>query len=174
MRLNVLYELRQGIGATSQYDLSEERLAVDSLELRELSGTLSLLRTDRGLLATVRAEAKEATACSRCLKEIDCPVSIEFKEEYLPHIDPRTQARVKVYEGEEPFRIDEDHMLDLTEALRQYILTSEPTKPLCKPDCAGLCPQCGADLNETTCDCATPTDERWAALAALNKEDEGS
>lgn len=172
MRLTVLYELRQGIGGTSQYDLSEDRLVVDSLVLTDLRGTLWLLRTDRGLLATVKAEAKEATTCSRCLRDIECPVTIEFKEEYLPYIDPRTQARVKVYEGEEPFRIDEEYVLDLTEALRQYILTSEPSKPLCKADCAGLCPECGADLNESTCECAAPTDERWAALTAL-KEDEG-
>ena len=173
MRLNVLYELRQGIGATSQYDLEEEHLRVDSLELESFRGTLGLLRTDRGLLAHVRAEATEPTECSRCAKPMDCPVSIEFKEEYLPFTDPRTSTRVKVYEGEEPFRIDEDWVLDLTEGLRQYILTSEPQKPLCQPDCAGLCPNCGTDLNETKCECAAQPDDRWAALAALKNESEG-
>lgn len=173
MRLNVLYELRQAIGATSQYDLEEPKLTVDSLELTSFRGTLGLLRTDRGLLASVRAEANEAATCSRCAKEIECPISIEFKEEYLPFTDPRTSTRVKVYEGEECFRIDEEYVLDLTEGLRQYILTSEPTKPLCKEDCAGLCPECGADLNETTCGCAGQTDNRWSALAALKNESEG-
>lgn len=173
MQLNVLYELRQGIGATSQYDLEEPHLVVDSLELSGFRGTLELLRTDRGLLATVKAEASEATACSRCAKAIESPVSIEFEEEYLPYTDPRTGARVRLYEGEECFRIDEDWVLDLTEGLRQYILTSEPQKPLCKPDCAGLCPACGADWNEGPCGCAAQTDDRWAALAALKNESEG-
>lgn len=173
MRLNVLYELRQSIGATSQYDLEEERLLVDSLELTSFLGTLGLLRTDRGLLATVTASANEATVCSRCATEIEWPLSIEFKEEYLPFTDPRTGTRVKVYEGEECFRIDDDWVLDLTEGLRQYILTAEPLQPLCKADCLGLCPECGTDLNETSCDCGAHTDDRWAALAALNKESEG-
>jgi uncharacterized protein len=173
MRLNVLYELRQAIGATSQYDLEEPRLVVDSLELTTFRGTLGLLRTDRGLLATVRASAKEATVCSRCAKPIECPISIEFKEEYLPFTDPRTSTRVRTYEGEECFRIDDDYVLDLTEGLRQYILTAEPLKPLCKPDCAGLCPVCGTDLNEAKCGCAAQTDERWAALAAFKNESEG-
>lgn len=173
MRLNVLYELRQSIGATSQYDLEEDRLLVDSLELRRFRGTLRLLRTDRGLLATVKAEANEPTACSRCAKAIECPISIEFDEEYLPFTDPRTSTRVKVYEGEECFRIDDDWVLDLTEGLRQYILTAEPLQPLCKADCLGLCPECGTDLNETSCECAAQTDNRWAALAALKDESEG-
>lgn len=173
MRLNVLYELRQGIGATSQYDLEEPQLAVDSLELTSFRGTLVLLRTDRGLLATVRASANEATVCSRCATPIECPVIIEFKEEYLPFVDPRTGTRVRMYEGEECFRIDDDHVLDLTEGLRQYILTAEPLKPLCKPDCAGLCPVCGADRNENACGCAAQTDHRWAALAALKNQSEG-
>lgn len=173
MRLNVLYELRQGIGSTSQYDLDEDRLRIDSLELSDLHGTLRLLRTDRGLLATVSAEAKEATTCSRCAKPMEAGVPLEFEEEYIPFTDPRTGNRVRVHEGEEVFRIDDDYVLDLTEAMRQYILTSEPVKPLCKPDCAGLCPQCGTDWNEATCDCPRVVDDRWAALAALKRETEG-
>jgi uncharacterized protein len=173
MRISVLYELRQGIGATSEYEIDEPQMTIDSMELTSVRGTLGLLRTDRGLLATVHVDASESTLCSRCVKPVECPLSVNFKEEYLPFIDPRTQARVKVYEGEEPFRIGDDYMLDLTEALRQYILTCEPSKPLCKPDCAGLCPECGGDLNETVCGCAAEADARWAALAALKQESEG-
>lgn len=174
MRLNVLYELRQAIGATSRYDLEEPRMMVDAMEFTSLHGTLGLLRTDRGLLATVEIEATELTICSRCAKAIDVPVDVSFKEEYLPYIDPRTSTRVKVYEGEDNFRIGDDHVLDLTEAMRQYILTSEPQKPLCKPDCAGLCPECGTDWNETACRCSGTIDGRWAALAVLKQENEGS
>jgi uncharacterized protein len=42
-----------------------------------------------------------------------------------------------------------------------------PMKPLCRPDCAGLCPTCGADLNQTRCACAKSVDPRWAGLAVL-------
>lgn len=173
MRLNVLYELRQGIGSTFGYDLEERRMMVDASELTDIHGTLGLLRTDRGLLATVNVRATELTICSRCAKAIDVPVYVEFEEEYLPYTDPRTGGRVKVYPGEDIFRIGDDYVLDLTEAMRQYILTSEPQKPLCSADCAGLCQQCGADWNEGRCECDPPVDDRWAALATLKRENEG-
>jgi len=52
---------------------------------------------------------------------------------------------------------------------------SMPGKPLCRPDCAGLCPNCGANLNEGPCACQAPDEERWRALAALKtKDEEGS
>jgi uncharacterized protein len=71
---------------------------------------------------------------------------------------------------DEAFRIDNRFDLDLREALRQYILISEPIKPLCKLECAGLCPVCGADLNEGPHRCEEPTDERWNVLAGLKRE----
>jgi len=63
----------------------------------------------------------------------------------------------------------------LEEALRQYILMCEPAKPLCTPQCAGLCPGCGADLNVDACRCAAAADERWSVLAGFkNDRQEGS
>jgi uncharacterized protein len=48
------------------------------------------------------------------------------------------------------------------------VLLDAPTTPLCRPDCAGLCPQCGADRNEQACACQPPpADPRWSALDAL-------
>jgi uncharacterized protein len=63
------------------------------------------------------------------------------------------------------FRGDE---IDLGEFFREVISLALPVKPLCKEDCAGLCPQCGAELNETRCGCrATPAESPFAVLAAL-------
>lgn len=65
----------------------------------------------------------------------------------------------------EGFAIDEYHLLDLTEALRQYTIVAVPMKPLCKADCAGICPTCGTNLNESTCDCdKSLKDGRWGPL----------
>jgi uncharacterized metal-binding protein YceD (DUF177 family) len=74
------------------------------------------------------------------------------------------------------FLIDEHHHLDLTEAVRQALVVEQPMAPLCRPDCAGLCPECGADLNAGPHSCAAePEDSRWAALRALatDAEDRG-
>jgi uncharacterized protein len=66
------------------------------------------------------------------------------------------------------FTIDAHHILDLSEAVRQYTVINIPMKPLCKPNCAGLCPQCGANRNEAPCQCPQEQgDPRWAVLQQL-------
>lgn len=174
MQINVLRELRQPIGAVSVIDFSEETVKFDGLELHDLSGSASLLRTDRGLLITLDADARAKERCSRCLTEIETPIEIAFEEEYVPIVDANTGARIRTGLAPDTFRIGPDFVLDLREGLRQYILMSEPVKPLCKPDCVGLCPNCGADLNQGPCRCAPEADSRWRALAVLEKKTEGS
>lgn len=174
MRLNVISELRQATGGTTRYDVDEPRLHLDRDEFASVRGSLTLLRTDRGLLASVAGQAEVSVTCARCLADAKNEVGISFEEEYIPFTDPRSEAGVEVEASEDCLRIDEEYRLDLSEGLRQYILTSGPSKPLCKTDCAGLCPECGADLNVESCDCAKPADSRWAALSSFGSGNEGS
>jgi uncharacterized protein len=75
---------------------------------------------------------------------------------------------------EDAFLIDQNHLLDLTEAVRQYREASVIMQPLCRPDCRGLCPRCGRDLNAGDCGCSLgPADARWAALSSLLPDTEG-
>lgn len=171
MIFNVLRELRQGIGAVSEYEIDEPHVVAEDVRIDDLKGAVRFLRTDRGLLARVQAVGTEDAECSRCLTPVKAPVKVNFEEEYIPVYDPNTGAPVKLEDEDETvFRVDARYELDLREALRQYILISEPVKPLCKPDCAGLCPICGADLNAGPHECEQPTDERWSALAGLKNE----
>jgi uncharacterized protein len=175
LTFNVLTELRQPIGSVNEYELAESRLGLDDESIEELRGTLRLLRSDRGLLVTVKATGTMPGECSRCARPVKEEIEIDFEEEYVPILDPNTSSMVYLAADDESFRINKRYDLDLREGLRQYILISEPAKPLCRPDCRGLCPRCGADLNEGPHDCQEPTDERWSALAALNYElDEGN
>ena len=58
--------------------------------------------------------------------------------------------------------------LDLCEAVQEQVIMALPVRPLCREDCRGLCPVCGADLNEESCTCAEKTvDPRWKALSEL-------
>ena len=67
----------------------------------------------------------------------------------------------------ETYQLDED-ALDLLPLVRDVLLLELPTAPLCREDCAGICPQCGADWNTTACECRTnEPDPRWAALRSL-------
>jgi uncharacterized protein len=96
-------------------------------------------------------------------------VPLEFEEEFRVSVDPHTGAATEREIDPDAFVIDEQDQLDLTEAVRQYRETALAMAPLCRPDCKGLCPNCGADLNIGPCDCgAGSIDSRWAKLAALN------
>jgi uncharacterized protein len=60
------------------------------------------------------------------------------------------------------------HEIDLSFGVRESLLLALPMKVLCSEDCKGLCPHCGANLNEESCDCVAETiDPRWAELRKL-------
>jgi uncharacterized protein len=174
--INVLRELRQTIGAVNEYDIEESELRVEDDTVRDLKGVVRLLRTDRGLLTSVDADGMIDAQCARCLKDVQAPFHVDFEEEYVPVIDANTGAPFEIDDPEgEVFRINKRFDLDLREGLRQYILMSEPAKPLCQAECAGLCSVCGADLNAGPHECEPQPDERWSALTGLAKEmQEGS
>ena len=176
MRIRVSQELRQPVGTEFSLELRERSLLLDDdAAVTNVEGDASLLRTDRGLLVTLRAAARLKGACSRCLAPLELPIEIDFQEEFIPVVDPLSGTHIAADEAEDSFVIDADLMLDLGEALRQYALISMPGKPLCRPDCAGLCPNCGANLNEGPCACQAETKDRWQALGALKtKDEEGS
>ncbi len=172
MRFRVSQELRQPFGTEFDLELRQRRLFLDDdAALKDLEGRAVLLRTDRGLLVSVRARAQVLGSCSRCLSPAESAIEIDFQEEFIPVVDPVSGKHITAEESEASFVIDENLMLDLGEPLRQYALMSSPSKPLCRPDCAGLCPTCGANLNEGPCPCPPQSDDRWQALAALNTKD---
>ena len=65
-------------------------------------------------------------------------------------------------------------LLDLAPVVRDACILDLPLAPLCRADCAGLCPECGVNRNLEQCSCDAPIDPRWAALRALSDEVEGS
>ena len=70
-------------------------------------------------------------------------------------------------------QIMRDKDVGLVPVVREYVLLDLPDAPLCKDDCAGICPNCGIDRNTGTCDCETSaTDPRWSALEGLQLDDE--
>jgi len=139
MRFRVSQELRQPVGTEFTLELRERSLLLDDDAVTDVQGDASLLRTDRGLLVTLRAAARLKGACSRCLAPLELPIEIDFQEEFIPLVDPVSGTHIASDEAEDSFVIDADLMLDLGEALRQYALMSMPGKPLCRrtaPACA--------------------------------------
>jgi uncharacterized protein len=170
IQINVSQFLKSPVGTERSYRISED-VAVAESNL-PVQGEVSLTRSDRGILVKGVLSTETELTCSRCLKQFTCPLTLNIEEEYFPSVDPFTGAALPLPDEPGAFTIGPDNVLDLSEAIRQYALLSIPMKPLCREDCAGLCPTCGADLNEAPCGCpAKSIDLRWAKLIRLKQQD---
>jgi uncharacterized protein len=175
LQYNVATLLQEPIGATRVYEV-DERVLVDSEEPRHerLAGSVRFLRTKEGVYVTATLRGVQHDACSRCLQDVPVPVEIELREEYFARVDLRTGDSLPLPVDRDAFRIDAQHTLDLEDAVRQYWTAAQSMQPLCRPDCKGLCPSCGHDLNRGACGCQPEEDERWSALRELAVRREGS
>jgi uncharacterized protein len=167
MQINVSQLLQEPIGATREFQIDEPAVLDNGREHR-VRGDCRLLHTKRSILVKCRLNADADLTCSRCLSTFRRPLTLKFEEEYLPTVDVVTGAPLDTTGESGSFIINQHHILDLQEAVRQYALLSTPMKPLCDENCAGLCPTCGQNLNEGPCDCPQPEiDPRWAKLKQL-------
>jgi uncharacterized protein len=167
---NVAQLLKAPIGSTRQYDVVlpvDEEVA--GLKLVEpITGRVHMLRTNRGVLVEGRLDAAVQVECGRCLADVVIPLTMHIEEEFQPTVDVVRGTYLLVEEDDTSLLINEQHILDMSEVLRQALLLEVPMQVLCRPDCAGICPTCGQDLNTGACDCAqADLDPRWEALNAL-------
>jgi uncharacterized protein len=169
LEINVSQLMKSTIGSQREYDFDD---LVDILDLgvgTRVKGQVRLTRTNRGILVQGKLSTKIPLECSRCLEVFDLPLSFELEEEYFPVIDVNSGTALEIPDDGGNLVIDEHHLLELNEAVRQNALLSIPMKPLCKNNCAGICTECGANLNEKKCGCLNnKIDPRWSKLIKLN------
>jgi uncharacterized protein len=167
MDMNVSQLLLDPIGSTREYDIDEAiDITGEGKNSNRILGHCDMLRTQRSILVKCSLNTEIELTCHRCAGNYQQPVKIKFTEEFFPVIDTESGAPLPPPEEASSFTIDEQHILDLTEAVRQYALLDIPMKALCKKDCAGLCPTCGQNLNLGKCDCPhEDIDPRWSKLA---------
>ena len=168
MQTNVAQLLKAPVGSIRTFPV-DATLAESGTEYH-VKGELTLIRSTNSILVQGRLNTQTEFSCSRCLRPFTLKLPLKIQEEFFPTIDIIAGMRLPKPEDPGSFTIDEHHVLDLTEAIRQYIVTAIPMKPLCKEDCAGLCSTCGKDLNLGKCDCKQEEmDPRWAELLKLKK-----
>lgn len=172
LKFNVAQLLREEVGARRNYTFAENALTLDDeTTLEQLDGKVRFTRTPTGVLVDVDARGVAEMPCTRCLNPAQQQVELHFRDEFHSKIDVTTGAHLPEPPDEDPFYIDESHLVDLGEAIREYALLELPMQPLCKPDCKGLCPTCGADLNAGPCECKNDEeDDRFAVLKSLLNE----
>ncbi len=176
LAFNVAQLQKEGVGATRRHELAGELVAVDEHNPGPVSvqGHVQLIVTPDGVLAIGEAEFSLVTACPRCLTLTESRANVEIEEEFYPVIDVVSgRALPPTHDDEPELLIDEQHILDLSEVLKQYAVAQTLKPPVCTPDCAGLCPVCGENRNVVSCSCETrEIDPRLAALAQLLDEPE--
>jgi len=113
-------------------------------------------------------DTRAQVECDRCLKPIELPVNTDFELEYITGSEYESSALAELTEAEMSVAVFDGDALDVDEIVKEQILLGVPTRMLCREDCKGFCPKCGADRNTGECNCETKEiDPRWAALKNL-------
>lgn len=131
--------------------------------LVELRATLT---GDRGVHVRGRITTDVVLECRRCLEPLPRTLEVALDLLFDRDVDPGA-AGLAVYPLEA-----ESTRLDLGPVVREQLLLAVPDFPLCREDCAGLCPRCGTNLNERSCDCVLEEpDPRWDVLRRLRESE---
>jgi uncharacterized protein len=110
-----------------------------------------------GVEARGTLEVPWRASCRRCATDIAGTLEIKVHEQFRAGVGPDDDDAYPLANEE----------VDLEALVRDAVVLELPMAPLCKDDCAGLCPQCGANRNEGDCGCVAPRDPRWANLDVL-------
>ena len=135
---------------------------VEPLELH-----LDVQQAGHDVIVRGSMEGEAEVNCRRCLTPVRAPIDQEVMlvfREGVSQVDA---------EADEIYALPQrGYELDLSYAIREHLLLAVPEFMECQEACKGLCPHCGVNLNETTCNCAaTRTDDRWSALRQLTQKD---
>ena len=143
LRLNVGFIIYQTIGYSRDFPFEIPRIQLQQdLDLTALTGSVRVTRTPQGLLVQVKMSASASSECVRCLSDFIQDLTVDFSELYAFNHRSVTDSNLI---------LPEDGKIDLEPLLREYMLLEFPISPICKPNCKGLCPVCGENLNLTIC-----------------------
>jgi uncharacterized protein len=110
-------------------------------------------------------EVRMESECDRCLGHASYPLKAKFDLFYRPMSDVAVEDEAAIDEGEAEIGFYTGPGMELAEILREQVLLALPMQRVCREDCQGICPVCGANRNESNCACRLATsDDRWQAL----------
>jgi uncharacterized protein len=161
LRLNIGFLINATIGTSHDFDFDYEAMRLgDDLTVRNFWGMARFSRTPQGLLLQGEFHAETDLECVRCLEKYSQPLKWAVTDLYA--FDRRNIT-------ESGLLVPEDGQIDLEPLLREYALLEFPINPLHSPDCKGLCPVCGENLNKTDCGHRPEPDSPFSVLKDLLK-----
>ncbi len=163
LRLNVGFVVAQSAGFSRDFPFELQQINIPpDLQIDNLNGSIRATRTPQGILLQADLQGEVTLECVRCLTDFQQSLQIEVTELY---------AFSQRYVTDSGLLMPETGIIDLAPVLREYILLEIPISPLCRPDCKGLCPICGNNLNESQCNHADEVgDPRFSTLKKLLDE----
>ena len=156
-------------------DLGEELVQTKPLKTK---GRAELIQENRGaheIVDDIRFVGSFSTEvqvrCARCLDPVGNAIAETFDLLYRPlGVDARSEE-VSISEAETEIGFYQGEGMLLEDVLKEQVLLALPPRQLCQTDCKGLCPQCGKNLNQESCNCvAVMSDPRWSALEDIRKK----
>ncbi len=135
-----------------------------------VTGRITLRNVGGEVAAWGHLKAVAWLECGRCLEKHEVPLEFDFAETcaFAQIDEPLSYTQVTDEDDPAPLPILDGNVVDLTELVRQLLVLQIPARSLCRPDCKGLCPHCGVNLNEADCECELDeVDPRLAPLREL-------
>jgi uncharacterized protein len=132
----------------------------------EATCDVALQPFDGGVMVTGTVRVLWQGLCRRCTVPVGGELRIAVRERFTDPGSRRGRPDSRLPEDDEAYPIVGDD-LDLGPMVHDAVVLELPLAPLCRADCRGLCPHCGADRNEGSCGCVAPGDPRWANLDVL-------
>ena len=170
--------LAEPAGSDRRYEIHGATIPLpDDLRLVEpLDGSVRISRTNRGVLIDAKISTAIAGTCSRCLRDIEIPMTVEIRDEALPSIDLASGHAIDTASEPDVPRLSDHHELDLGVLAAEAISLEEPIVALCEEACPGLCVECGQRLGPEHVEHEIDdVDPRLAALKGFKVDgDEGS
>lgn len=159
--VSALTKARPGASLSLSVDTGPRHLT--DLDVAFLRGVIQAIRVQKGVLVRGVVESQLELTCVRCLNPFVLPIALDLEETFrLSGTSSETDDTYALY------GVNDDGWLDLTPLLREQAWLTIPMKPLCRSDCKGLCPLCGANLSTEPCTCDRERiDPRLAVLKDL-------
>ncbi|MFN2216822.1 MAG: YceD family protein [Anaerolineales bacterium] len=143
LRLNIGFLIGQPIGTNHDFNFDYDEIKLgDDLTLSDFIGTANFSRTPQGLFLQANFQGRLQLECVLCLDMTEQILDMDFTELFA--FNNRSVS-------ESGLLVPENGIIDLEMIVRDYALLEIPMNPKCKPDCRGLCPECGQNLNEKDC-----------------------
>jgi uncharacterized protein len=142
---------------------------IKQAEPLEVTATAEML--DGQIRITGELETKIEVVCARCLETVIEEVNRAFDLFYRPVTKDLKPKEDRLKDDDTEIGFFDGEGLFLADVLKEQVLLALPLKVICRSDCRGLCPSCGANLNHEECRCEThATDPRMAPLSRLKQD----